>query len=134
MFVPGGGGGTYWPGQFDHALVNTYINTGGGVQQGTFRVDMDQIPGLIAKYKDARDKLADIAVDARFLQTIDAPGNDEVSEQMTRELARKAGVEQGSLVKAVNDGIERLNDQINQLEEARANYDAAEEAATARTL
>lgn len=130
MLVAGGGGGTYWPGQF--ASVNTWVNTDGGVQQATFSVDMDQVPGLIAKYEEAREMLDEILQDAQELRKVAPPGTDETSVQLADNLGRMAGGEEGCLSWAVTDGRQRIQDQIDQLKAALHDYQNADEAATPR--
>lgn len=141
MHVAGGGGGSD-PGFFEQignslfmgsrALVNTWVNSGGAAQQASFSVDIEQIPGLIAKYEQARDEMDEILQDAQELQRIPAPGEDEVSKQMVHDLRKKAGNDPGCLSWAVNDGRQRLQDQIDQLKQARLDYQNADEAATPR--
>ncbi len=140
MHVPGGGGGD--SGFFDEftskisrAVVSTWINSGGTAQQASFSVDLEQIPGLIAKYEEARDKLRNILNKAQQLEQVGrsgAPGNDEVSKQLAQALGRTAGKEPGCLSWAVNDGIDRLNSQIEQLETAKRNYEASDDTANPR--
>lgn len=117
------------------AVVNTYVNAGGGVQQASFSVDIEQIPGLIEKYQEARAKLVKIRNSAfRLGAAISAPGEDEVSKQMTHELARRAHYDAGCLGHAVDEGIKRLTDQIEQLEAALRDYQNTDESAIARQV
>ncbi|KEI45466.1 hypothetical protein GU90_03215 [Saccharopolyspora rectivirgula] len=116
------------------AVVNTYINTAGGVQKASFTVDIEQIPGLIEKYKDAREKLRKILQKSYRLRSITPPGEDEISQQMANSLSKMATDEPGCLAEAVRDGIKRLTDQINQLEAALRDYRSTDEAATARQI
>ncbi|WP_460956834.1 hypothetical protein [Parasphingorhabdus pacifica] len=109
------------------AQVSTYVNTGGTAQQASFSVDLDQAPGLLASYKDAREQLSKIATKAARLQLIGSPGDDEVSKKLVKDLGKMASSEPGCLLEAVNDGIKRLNEQIEQLENAINDYQAADE-------
>ncbi|WP_188984377.1 hypothetical protein [Saccharopolyspora thermophila] len=117
------------------AVVNTFVNTRGAsgaptVTQASFSVDLDQIPALIGKYEEARDKLEQTKFKARELQQIKAPGDDEVSKSMAAALERMAGNEPGGLAWVVDKTIERLNTQINQLKAAQQGYRTADENAT----
>lgn len=117
------------------AVVNTYVNAGGGVQQASFSVDIEQIPGLIEKYQEARAKLTRIKNNAfRLTSALSAPGEDEVSKQMTKELALKGQSDVGCLGHAVDEGIKRLTDQIEQLEAALRDYQNTDESAIARQV
>lgn len=138
MHTAGGGGGGSWytdaiGGVF--AQASTWINVGNTAQKASFSVDMEQIPGLVEKYKQARDMLQDILTDATAverLSTNGAPGTDEVSQGMSKAVARKAGFDTGCLSWAVNDSIKRLNDQITQLENAKRDYETSDQSATPR--
>ena len=112
------------------ALITTAVNSGGVAQQASFSVDIDKIPALITKYEEARDKLLAIGRKSFRLQRINPPGNDEISKQLTESLAKMATSSPGALLEAVNDGVNRLNHQIDQLKGALKDYQASDEAAT----
>ncbi|MHA6802514.1 hypothetical protein [Salinifilum ghardaiensis] len=117
------------------ALVNTHVNDGsGGVQQATFSVDVEQIPDLVAKYKEAREKLHGIRQKANDLQRPAEPAADEVSQKIKQSLGNMAGEEPGQLSWVVDKTIERLNNQIEQLEAAQRDYRATDDEATPRQL
>lgn len=127
MLIAGGGGGGA-----PRAVVSTHVNTGGTAQQVSYSVDLDQIPGLIAKYENARQKLTVILRKARDIDQLGdhaRPGDDEVSRNATTTLLRKAGDSPGSLAWSVRDAIDRITSQIEQLKAAKAGYEANEEAA-----
>ena len=117
------------------ALVNTHVNDGnGGVQQASFSVDAEQIPDLVAKYKEARDKLTAIRQKATELQEFTGPAEDEVSQKLARSLGRMASEEPGKLAWVVDKTIDRLTNQIEQLEAAQRDYRSTDEEATPRQL
>lgn len=114
------------------AMVTTYVNSGGTAQKASFSVDIDQIPGLIAKYEEAQFKLHNILAKAQQLSNIAPPGGDEVSQKLATSLSEMAGHKEGCLSWAVDDGIKRLQSQIDQLKAAQNDYQATDEAATPR--
>ncbi|MHA6800466.1 hypothetical protein [Bounagaea algeriensis] len=117
------------------ALVNTHVNDGsGGVQQASFSVDVEQIPDLVAKYKEAQDKLRGILSKTTDMQKMTGPGTDEVSQKIATSLNQMAGEEPGNLAWVVNKTIERLQNQIEQLEAAQRDYQSTDEEATPRQL
>lgn len=117
------------------AVVNTHVNDGqGGVQQASFSVEVEQIPELVAQYTQARDKLEAIRQKAGELRTPPGPAEDEVSQKLARSLGAMAGEEPGKLAWVVSQTIERLNDQIAQLQAAQRDYQSTDEEATPRQL
>lgn len=116
------------------AQVTTYVNSGGTAQQASFSVDIEQIPGLIASYKDAQDSLRKILRKSQELQEIAPPGNDEVSQKLAKSLGEMAGNKEGGLSWAVSDAISRLQSQIDQLHAAQNDYQATDEAAKPRQV
>ncbi len=133
----GGGGGSWFTDALGGVFgqVSTWVNVGNSVQKASFSVDMDQIPGLIDKYKQAQDMMRDILQDAQQLERLGnrgAPGADEVSHNMAQAMARKASHDIGCLSWAVDDGYKRLEDQIAQLEAAKRDYEASDHTATPR--
>lgn len=134
MFTVGGGGGPIGGVALTPlaAVVKTAVNVGGGVQQASFSVDLDQIPGLIAKYEEAREKLVAIQKKAGDLQNVVPPGDDEVSAKLASSLGEMAGSGDGKLGWAVSQAIERLQGQIDQLKAAQQGYQTSDENATAQ--
>ena len=65
---------------------------GGG---GMFRVRPEHVPVVVAGFEDAIQELDGINGDARELQEIGGPGDDQFSAQAAREIARQAGDEPG---------------------------------------
>ncbi|MFI0470974.1 MULTISPECIES: hypothetical protein [Saccharopolyspora] len=116
------------------ATVHTAINSGGSAQAASFTVDIEQIPGLIAKYEDAREKMERILRKAQQLGNIQGPGEDEVSQRLVTSLNEMAGHNEGCLSWAVADGIKRLTSQIDQLKAAQREYQTTDENATARQV
>ncbi|RKT83721.1 hypothetical protein SAMN05421805_1207 [Saccharopolyspora antimicrobica] len=116
------------------AMIHTAINSGGTAQSASFSVDIEQIPGLIASYEDAREKMERILQKAQQLGNLQKPGEDEVSTQLTESLKEMAGHKEGCLSWAVADGVKRLTNQIEQLKAAQREYQTADENATARQV
>ncbi|WP_433871165.1 hypothetical protein [Saccharopolyspora sp. CA-218241] len=120
-----------------HTVVNTGSAGGGGAAatQASFSVDIEQIPGLIAKYQEAQDELRAIQRHANQLANLKiGAGDDEVSGKASEALAKMAGNDRGNLGWAVTQCIERLQGQIDQLKAAQSGYQSADEAATPRQV
>ncbi|MDA3648239.1 hypothetical protein LZ318_18105 [Saccharopolyspora indica] len=113
------------------AMIHTAVNSGGTAQAASFSVDIEQIPGLIAKYEEAQDKLDRILRKAQDLRYINGPGEDEVSQQLASALGEMAGDGEGCLSWAVNDARTRIQGMIDQLKAAQGTYTSTDEAATA---
>ncbi|MGW3469419.1 hypothetical protein ACWDKQ_13325 [Saccharopolyspora sp. NPDC000995] len=109
------------------ATIHTAINSGGTAKAASFQVDIEQIPGLIASYKDAQDKLDEILEKAQQLTAIAPPGDDEVSERLASALGDMAGHNEGCLSWAVDDAKKRLQVQIEQLQAASRDYQNIDE-------
>ncbi|MER5389893.1 hypothetical protein [Saccharopolyspora sp. NPDC002686] len=116
------------------ATIHTAINSGGSAQAASFSVDVEQIPGLIASYEDAREKMERILRKAQQLGSLQKPGEDEVSNKLTESLKEMAGRNEGCLSWAVADGVKRLTTQIEQLKAAQREYQTTDENATARQV
>lgn len=112
------------------ATINTVVNSGGSPQAASFNVDTDKIPGMIAKYEDARDELDRILRTARQKKSIKPAGDDEVSKAAAQAIKNLLGDAPGGLTKAVDDARRHIQDQIDQLKAAQKDYRAADEAAT----
>ena len=65
---------------------------GGG---GMFRVRPEHVPAVVAGFEEAIRELGSIERQARLLQEIGGPGDDQFSAQAAREIARQAGEEPG---------------------------------------
>jgi hypothetical protein len=116
------------------ATIHTAINAGGTAQAASFTVDIEQIPGLIAKYEEAVEKLEQILMRAQQLRKVAPPGDDEVSKKLADSLGEMASNNEGCLSWAVNDARKRLQVQIDQLKAAQGTYQNTDEAATARQV
>ncbi|MCI2424247.1 PE domain-containing protein [Saccharopolyspora sp. K220] len=116
------------------ATIHTAINSGGTAKAASFSVDIEQIPGLIAKYEEAVEKLEQILMKAQQLRKVAPPGDDEVSKKLADSLGEMAGNNEGCLSWAVNDARKRLQTQIDQLKAAQGTYQSTDEAATARQV
>ncbi|MEY8040451.1 hypothetical protein [Saccharopolyspora cebuensis] len=124
------------------AVVHTVVNTGSaggggaGAAQASFSVDIEQIPGLIAKYEEARDLLVAIGESAVETENISRrrAGEDEVSGKVAEAMATMTSNEPGKLGWAVQQCITRIEDQISQLKAAQSGYQTADEAATPRQV
>ena len=62
---------------------------------GMFRVRPEHVPAVVAGFEEAIRELGSIERQARELQEIGGPGNDQFSAQAAREIARQAGEEPG---------------------------------------
>ena len=60
-----------------------------------FRVRPEHVPAVVAGFEEAIGELNSISTQARELQGIDGPGDDQFSAQAAREIARQAGEEPG---------------------------------------
>lgn len=116
------------------AMIHTAVNSGGTAQSASFSVDIEQIPGLIAKYEEAQEKLNGILEKAQELKKIAPPGNDEVSKTLAKSLGEMAGDNEGCLSWAVNDARERIQSQIDQLKAAQGTYQNTDENASIRQV
>ena len=65
---------------------------GGG---GMFRVRPEHVPAVVAGFEEAIRELDSIKDQARWLQEIGGPGDDQFSAQAAREIARQADDEPG---------------------------------------
>ncbi|MCP2259565.1 hypothetical protein LX15_003270 [Streptoalloteichus tenebrarius] len=110
------------------ATLRTWVNDGaGGVHQASFTVDPDQLPTLRAGLQQAQDKLLAIRREAYPLQTIPAPGDDEVSKQAVRRFAERVDGGNGTLLNAIDDGVQRLQDIIDQIDALTKTYQQADQ-------
>ncbi|MGW5644948.1 hypothetical protein ACWEV3_36345 [Saccharopolyspora sp. NPDC003752] len=116
------------------ATIHTAINSGGSAQAASFTVDIEQIPGLIAEYEKAQDKLGDILMKAQDLQNVAPPGDDEASQKLATDLGEMAGNNEGCLSWAVNDARARIQSQIDQLKAALGTYQNTDEDASIRQV
>jgi hypothetical protein len=60
-----------------------------------FRVRPEHVPAVVAGFEEAIRELNSISTQARELQGIGGPGDDQFSAQAAREIARQAGEEPG---------------------------------------
>ncbi|WP_243791520.1 PE domain-containing protein [Saccharopolyspora gloriosae] len=112
------------------ATINTTVNNGGVSSGASFSVDTDAIPGMIAKYEDAREQLGEILNLTRRSGMLKPPGNDEVSKAAAKAIGDLMGGSDQGITKVVTDAREHLQEQINQLKAAQKDYQSADEAAT----
>ncbi|GAA3363370.1 hypothetical protein [Saccharopolyspora gregorii] len=113
------------------ATINTTVNNGGVTSGASFSVDTDAIPGMIAKYEDARDELDKILAKAQRMREVEPPGDDPVSGASANAIRRLIGGEgEGGLSQAVSEAKKHLQGQIDQLNAALQDYRSADEAAT----
>lgn len=111
------------------ATINTTVNNGGVSSGASFSVDTDAIPGMIAKYEDARGELLQILAVARRNETLQPPGDDKVSKLATAEIQKLMGGDQG-IIRIVSEARDHLQSQIDQLKAAQKDYQSADDAAT----
>ncbi|GAB2650872.1 hypothetical protein GCM10027271_05650 [Saccharopolyspora gloriosae] len=112
------------------ATINTTVNNGGVSSGASFSVDTDAIPGMIAKYEDARGELDEILNKVRNSGVLKPPGDDEVSKGAAESIKKLMGNSEGGITQVVTAARKHIQDQINQLKAAQKDYQSADDAAT----
>jgi hypothetical protein len=91
---------------------------------GAFDVDLDRAPEAIRQLRDAESELRSIKDDATSLGRISPPANDQVSLDAAAMLGAAAVGGTGSLIQALDQGIQQLGAMIEGLESALRAYRA----------
>ncbi|MCA1193301.1 hypothetical protein [Saccharopolyspora sp. 6V] len=112
------------------ATINTTVNNGGVTSGASFSVDTDAIPGMIAKYEDARDELDKIIQVVSRSGFLKPPGDDEVSKSAAASIKKLMGNSEGGITQVVTGARKHIQDQIDQLKAAQQDYRSADDAAT----
>lgn len=99
---------------------------------GSFTVDLENAPQAIRELSSARDQLREIKKQAVALGRVDPPAADQVSRDAALILGAAATGGRGSLVEAVDAGIERLSQYVSALEAELRTYRGADRAAVDR--
>lgn len=89
---------------------------------GSFSVDLGRAPQTIRELESARDQLTDVMNDVLRLGKVDPGTSDEVSRDAAAVLGAVATGGQGSLLLAVQAGIDRLNQLIDAVTAELAAY------------
>ncbi len=88
-----------------------------------FQLDLNQVPKVIAAFRQAAEGLRDLKDDARQLAEISAPGLDAVSINAADEIGHwAASDEPGSLRSALESGAMQLEKAADALEQSLATY------------
>ncbi|GAA4885091.1 hypothetical protein [Actinomycetospora straminea] len=94
---------------------------------GAFTVDLARAPEAIRELEDAARELFRIRQDAEQLGKIDPPAQDQVSLDAARVLGLAANGGNGSLVAALDSGLDQIGALIGSLRTALAAYEAADD-------
>ncbi|MCD2193575.1 hypothetical protein LQ327_09285 [Actinomycetospora endophytica] len=97
--------------------------TGGGA----FSVDLDRAPEVLQDLENARQELIVLRRDALRLGQVDPSSNDQVSRDAAAVLGAVAVGGPGSLVEALDGGIERLAHLIGAISAELGSYSATEQ-------
>lgn len=93
---------------------------------GSFRVDRERAPEAIRDLEEALAKLKSLRWDAVSLGRVTPPAQDEVSRDAAQSLSVTATGGVGSLVQALDAGLQRLQTLINQMRSDLNNYDRSD--------
>jgi hypothetical protein len=88
-----------------------------------FQLDLNQVPKVIAAFRQAAEGLRDLKREVGRLAHIAAPGRDAVSINAAKEFGRWAVTEEpGSLRSALESGAMQLEKTADALEQSLATY------------
>lgn len=93
---------------------------------GAFSVDLDRAPQVLRDLQNARNELEDLKSEARFLGKVDPSSNDDVSRDAATVLGAVAVGGPGSLIEALDAGVNRLDALIRAIRSEFEAYQAAE--------
>lgn len=99
---------------------------------GSFSVDLDRAPQVLRDLENARQELEDLKAEARFLGKVDPQSNDDVSRDAATVLGAVAVGGPGSLVEALDAGVNRLDALIDAIRSELNAYQAADRTSVAR--
>jgi hypothetical protein len=94
---------------------------------GAFSVDVDRVPQVLADLENARQELIVLRKDALRLGQVDPSSNDRVSHDAAAVLGAVAVGGPGSLVRALDGGIERLGHLIDAITAELSSYSETEQ-------
>jgi hypothetical protein len=94
---------------------------------GSFKVDLERAPQTLRDLTAARDELLDLVKDAQRLGKVDPGSLDEVSRDAATLLGAVADGGNGSLVNALNAGIQHLELLVEAIQSELGSYSVAEE-------
>lgn len=94
---------------------------------GAFSVDLDRAPEVLRDLENARNELIVLRRDALRLGQVDPSSNDQVSHDAAVVLGAVAVGGPGSLVEALDGGIERLGHLIDAISTELRSYSATEQ-------
>ena len=114
---------------FDGRVVERYRPP--GVGGGDFAVDLANAPKAIRELEEAARELFDIRRDAEALARVTPPSRDQVSLDAAAMLGISAVGGNGSLLQALDQGIQQINDMIAGLQDAVARYRTTDQEAEA---
>ncbi len=93
---------------------------------GSFAVDLERAPQTVRDLTAARDQLVNLISDAQRLGKVDPGTNDDVSKDAATLLGAVADSESGSLVHAMQAGVERLTSLIDSIAAELRAYEGAD--------
>jgi hypothetical protein len=96
---------------------------------GSFTVDLERAPQTLRDLTTARDELRDLMREARRLGRVDPGSNDDVSRGAAILLGAVADGGDGSLIRALDAGAQRLDDLIAAIKAEMRSYGDAEQGA-----
>ena len=94
---------------------------------GSFTVDLERAPQTLRELTAARDELRDLAEEAKRLGKIDPGTTDQVSRDAATLLGAVADGGQGSLVRALQAGADRLDALVHAITAELQDYQSADE-------
>ncbi|HEY2192237.1 MAG TPA: hypothetical protein VGH76_08030 [Actinomycetospora sp.] len=94
---------------------------------GSFTVDLERAPQTLRDLTAARDELRDLVTEAQRLGKVDPSSADDVSRDAATLLGAVADGGDGSLVNALNAGVQRLDSLINAIKSELRSYSRTEE-------
>lgn len=93
---------------------------------GAFSVDLDRAPQVLRDLQSARNELEDLKAEARFLGKVDPSSNDDVSRDAATLLGAVAVGGPGSLIEALDAGVNRLDALIGAIRSELEAYQVTE--------
>lgn len=94
---------------------------------GSFSVDLERAPQTLRDLTAARDELRDLAEEAKRLGKVDPGTTDDVSRDAATLLGAVADGGEGSLVRALQAGAERLDALVHAISNELRAYQSADD-------
>ncbi|WP_018332843.1 hypothetical protein [Actinomycetospora chiangmaiensis] len=132
---PSRGAPAFLPAPTPQAADPTVLSTGQVIPRqamptadvgNSFSVDLATAPQVLRELRQARDQLQELRHDALFLGKIDPETHDEVSRDAAVVFGAIAVGGQGSLLDALDGGVQRLDGLIAAVESELALYRSAD--------